>query len=63
MNGVECVRVWPVTTLQLLLAGGTGVLGLAGLETVLEFSRNGLEVSHAAGTGGLSSLSLLGPVV
>lgn len=48
---------------RLALAGGAGALGLAGLETVLESSGNTLEVSHAAGTSGLSSLSLLRPVV
>lgn len=33
------------------------------METVLEFSWNGLQVSHSTGTGGSSSLSLGSPVV
>jgi hypothetical protein len=35
----------------------------ARLEAVLESPGDILEVTHAAGAGGLSSLSLLGPVV
>lgn len=49
-----------------LLAGcgcATGALGSALLETVLELAWHELERSHAAGTGGLSSLGLLTPVV
>jgi hypothetical protein len=47
-----------------LSSGSTpGTLGSTGLEAVLELASNGAEVPHAAGTGGLSSLSLLGPVV
>jgi hypothetical protein len=38
-------------------------LGDTRLETVLELPRDLAEVSHAAGTGDLSPLSLLGPVV
>lgn len=41
----------------------TGTLGHTGLEAVLELAGNGAKVPHAAGTGGLSSLGLLGPVV
>lgn len=43
--------------------GPSGVLGIAGTEAVVESSGDVLEVLHAAGTGGLSSLGLLGPVV
>jgi hypothetical protein len=47
-----------------LSSGSTpGTLGSTGLEAVLELASNGAEVPHAASTGGLSSLSLLGPVV
>ena len=45
------------------LGWSAGVVWSTGLETVLEPSADGLEVSHSAGTGGLSSLSLLRPVV
>lgn len=38
-------------------------LGGAGLEAVAELAGNGLQVLHAAGTGGLSPLGLLAPVV
>ena len=38
-------------------------LGDTGLETVLESSRNVLQVSHSTGTSGSSSLSLQSPVV
>lgn len=40
-----------------------GALGGALLEAVAELAVDGLEVLHAAGTGGLSSLGLLAPVV
>lgn len=43
--------------------GALGTLGGTGLESVAELAVDGLEVSHAAGTGGLSSLGLLAPVV
>lgn len=44
--------------------GGTsGILGGTDTELVVESSSNVLEILHAAGTGGLSSLGLLGPVV
>jgi len=43
--------------------GASGVLGVADTEAVVESSGDMLEVLHAAGTGGLSSLGLLGPVV
>ena len=42
--------------------GALGALGSASLESVAELAVDGLEVSHAAGTGGLPSLSLLAPV-
>lgn len=48
---------------HLCLLGTTGTLGSAGLEAVLEASGHGGEGSHAAGTGGLPALGLLGPVV
>ena len=41
----------------------TGVLRGALLEAVLELAVDGLQVLHAAGAGGLSSLGLLAPVV
>lgn len=55
----------PVPRLRGLgLAGGAPrVLGLAGLEAVLEFPGDALEVAGAAGADSLSSLRLLGPVV
>lgn len=40
-----------------------GALGSALLESVGELARDQLEGSHAAGTGGLSPLGLLAPVV
>ena len=43
--------------------GALGALGSASLESVAELAVDGLEVSHAAATGGLSSLGLLAPVV
>jgi len=45
--------------------GGLGALGAGGgasAETVGELAVDGLEVAHAAGTGGLPALSLLAPV-
>lgn len=42
--------------------GSAGTLGLTGLETVLEAAGDGLEVTHASGTSGLSPHTLLGPV-
>lgn len=46
------------------LAGrATGTLGGTSAETVGEAAGDELEVTHAAGTGGLSALGLLGPVV
>lgn len=47
------------------LGGGLslGASGGAGAETVGELAGDGLEVPHAAGTGGLSALGLLAPVV
>lgn len=41
----------------------TGALGGASLETILEFAVDGLEVTHAAGAGGLAALGLFAPVV
>jgi hypothetical protein len=41
----------------------TGVLGEASPEAVGEAAGDGLEVTHASGSGGLSPLGLLGPVV
>jgi hypothetical protein len=38
-------------------------LGGTGLEAVAELAGDGLQVLHAAGTGGLSPLGLLAPVV
>lgn len=43
--------------------GSASTLGLSDLETVLEAAGDVLEVLHASGTGGLSALGLLGPVV
>ena len=40
-----------------------GALGGTGLEAVGELAGDGLQVLHAAGTGGLSPLGLLAPVV
>lgn len=40
-----------------------GTLGDADTEAIVESSGDVLEVLHASGTGGLSSLGLLGPVV
>jgi len=39
-----------------------GTRGRAGSEAVAELAGDGLEVAHAAGTGGLPSLGLLAPV-
>jgi hypothetical protein len=50
---------------RLILLCGSGALGAcrcAGAESVAELAGDGLEVSHAAGTGGLPSLGLLAPV-
>ena len=50
---------------RLILLCGGGALGTCGrtsAETVAELAGDGLEVSHAAGTGGLPSLGLLAPV-
>ena len=50
---------------RLILLCGSGALGTCGrtgAETVAELAGDGLEVSHAAGTGGLPSLGLLAPV-
>jgi hypothetical protein len=49
--------------LGLLASSASGALGLTRLEAVLESSGHILEVASSAGTDGLSSLSLLGPVV
>jgi hypothetical protein len=48
----------------ILLCGcrALGACGGAGAESVAELAGDGLEVSHAAGTGGLPSLGLLAPV-
>jgi hypothetical protein len=65
--------VWPASrllhrvphSLRLILLCGCGALGTcrrSDAETVAELARDGLEVSHAAGTGGLPSLGLLAPV-
>lgn len=43
--------------------GGNLLAGRASLETVLGAAADVLEVAHAAGTGGLSALSLLAPLV
>jgi len=40
-----------------------GTLGRTELEAIFEAPGDGLEVTHASGTGGLSPLRLLGPVV
>lgn len=48
--------------INLLLLRSPGILGNTVAEAVLEFSVDGLEVSHAAGSGGLSSKCLLAPV-
>jgi hypothetical protein len=50
---------------RLVLLCGSGALGTSGrsdAESVAELAVDGLEVSHAAGTGGLPSLGLLAPV-
>lgn len=49
--------------LGLLSGSASSALGGTSLETVLESSGHILEVASAASTDGLSSLSLLGPVV
>ena len=46
-----------------LVGWALGTLRRAGLEAVLELPGDELERPHAAGTGGLSSLGLLAPVV
>jgi hypothetical protein len=61
VRGVACLFLSERERLFGLVAAG--VLGLAGLEAVLELSRDLLLVPHAAGTGGLSALELLAPVV
>lgn len=43
--------------------GGNLLAGSASLETVLGAAADVLEVAHAAGTGGLSALGLLAPLV
>lgn len=43
--------------------GGNLLAGSASLETVLGTAADVLEVAHAAGTGGLSALSLLAPFI
>jgi hypothetical protein len=48
---------------SLRLRGAAGTGGRTGLEAVLEPAGDVLEVPHAAGTGGLPPLRLLGPVV
>ena len=45
------------------LGWSTGTGWDTSLEAVLELAGNGLEVTAAAGTGGLAALGLLGPVV
>lgn len=50
---------------RLILLCGGGALGTGGCadaEAVAELAGDSLEVSHAAGTGGLPSLGLLAPV-
>jgi hypothetical protein len=51
-------------TRLILLCGcrALGAGGRAGAESVAELAVDGLEVSHAAGTGGLPSHRLLAPV-
>jgi hypothetical protein len=53
----------PIPFHHLWLARAASTLGGADLEAVLEAAGDGGEGSHAAGTGGLSALGLLGPVV
>lgn len=55
----------PLFIVQHLSSGGRtpSALGGTGLESVLELAGNGAEVPHAAGTDGLPSLGLVGPVV
>lgn len=53
----------PPTVRLCVRLDASSTLGLALLEAVLESPRHILEVAHAAGTDGLSPLSLLGPVV
>jgi len=45
------------------LRRSTRILWHTGLETILESSRNTLQVSHTSGTSGLPTLGLLAPVV
>ena len=66
---IECVTDISVL-LQLCIgrtssAGGLNLLGGlgSGSESVLEFSIDGLEISHSSGSGSLSSDGLGGPVV
>ena len=50
--------------LLLRLAGWSPrILWYTGLEAILESSRNALHMPHTSGTGGLSALGLLAPVV
>jgi len=46
-----------------VLLDTASALGSTGLEAVAELAGDGLQVLHAAGTGGLSPLGLLAPVV
>lgn len=46
----------------LVLIRPSGTLGCAGLESVLEFPVDSLQVSHSSCTGGLASHGLLAPV-
>lgn len=48
--------------LRALDGGALGTRGRTGSKSVAELAVDGLEVSHAAGTGGLPSLGLLAPV-
>lgn len=48
---------------ELTCLGSDLLAGSASLETVLGAAADVLEVAHAAGTGGLSALSLLAPLV
>jgi len=52
-----------MTRLFSLSSWSPRILWCTGLEAILEFAWNTLHVAHATGTGGLSSLSLLAPVV
>jgi hypothetical protein len=59
------VQLPALSSLRLLGLGGRSprALWCTRLESVLEQSGDGLQVTHAAGSGGLSSLGLLAPVV